>query len=285
MRAAHGNATRDGRRATPRARADDRVRRAHAGHVPGGAGPDHRLHGAADDRRRPRRPQPPVLGRDGVPARIDGLDPDLRQARRHVRAQARLPGRDHHLPDRLDAGRPEPVDDAADRLPLPAGGRRRWADGECPGNHRRHRAAPAARPLHGADRLGLRRRLGRGAAAGRLLRRPDLVALGLLRQHADRHPGGADRDLQAAPAHTAHAPPHRLLRRGAADRGRRCADPAHELGRQPVRLELADDLRARHRRGHPARRSSSGRSAAPKSPSCRSRCSARAFSTSRAPWA
>ncbi len=79
----------DGRRRTPRARARDRVRRAHARHVPGGARPDDRLDRPADDRRRPRRPQPPLVGRHVVPARVDRLDADLRQARRHVRPQAR----------------------------------------------------------------------------------------------------------------------------------------------------------------------------------------------------
>ena len=57
-----------------------------------------------------------------------------------------------------------------------------------------------------------------------------------------------DRDLQAAPAHAAHAPPHRLPRRDAAQRRRRRADPAHDLGRHRVRLGLADDRRARRRR-------------------------------------
>ena len=47
----------------------DRLRRADARHVPGRARPDDRLDRAADDRRRPRRPRPPVVGRHLVPAR------------------------------------------------------------------------------------------------------------------------------------------------------------------------------------------------------------------------
>ena len=84
------------------------------------------------------------------------------------------------------------------------------------GDHRRHRPAPAARPLHGPDRRRLRRRLGRRAAARRVLRRPDLVALGLLRQHAGRRDRDPDRDLQAQAAHAAQPAPHRLPRRDAA---------------------------------------------------------------------
>ena len=93
------------RRAAGRPGAVDGLRGADARHVPGRARPDDRLDRAADDRRRPRRPQPPLLGRHLVPARLDRLDADLRQARRHARAQARLPRRDPDLPRRLDARR------------------------------------------------------------------------------------------------------------------------------------------------------------------------------------
>ena len=74
----------------------------------------------------------------------------------------------------------------ADRVPLRAGRRRRRPDGQRAGDHRRHRPAAPARPLHGPDRLRLRRRVGRRPAARRLLRRPDLLALGLLREPARR---------------------------------------------------------------------------------------------------
>ena len=50
----------------------DRLRRPDAGDVAGGARPDDRLDRAADDRQRPRRPRPPVLGRHRLPAGLDG---------------------------------------------------------------------------------------------------------------------------------------------------------------------------------------------------------------------
>ena len=71
-------------RASQGPRAPDDIRRADARHVPGRARPDDRLDRAAHDRRRPRRPRPPLLGRHLVSARLDDLDADLRQARRHV---------------------------------------------------------------------------------------------------------------------------------------------------------------------------------------------------------
>ena len=52
------------------------------------------------------------------------------------------------------------------------------------GDHRGHRAAPRARPLHGPDRRRLRPRVRRGPAARRLLHRPRLLALVLLHQRA-----------------------------------------------------------------------------------------------------
>ena len=109
------------------------------------------------------------------------------------------------LPGRLDALRAQPVDGRADRLPRAAGHRRRRPDGRRAGDHRRHRPAARARPLHGPDRLGVRGRVGRRAAARRLPRRGALLALGLLRQHADRRRRRARRRLPAAPAHAARS--------------------------------------------------------------------------------
>ena len=215
-------------------RAQDGLHRAHARHVPRRARPDDRLHRAADDRRRPRRPRPPLLGRHGVPARLDRLDAALRQARRHVRAQARLPRRDPDLPRRLDARGPEPVDGPADRVPRAPGNRRRRPDGRRAGDHRRHRPAARARPLHGPDRLRVRRRLGRRPAARRLPRRQPLVALGLLREHADRSGRRGDRRPAAPPPHPADAPSDRLSRcRAAQRRGRpRSSSPSTWGGNQ-----------------------------------------------------
>ena len=63
-------------------------------------------------------------------------------------------------------------------LPRAPGRRRRRPDGQRAGDHRRHRPAARARPLHGPDRRRLRGRLGRRAAARRLLRRPALAGAG-----------------------------------------------------------------------------------------------------------
>ena len=60
---------------------------------------------APDDRRRPRRPQPLLVGRHGLSPRVDDHAADLRQARRPLRAQADLPDRDRDLPRWLGAVR------------------------------------------------------------------------------------------------------------------------------------------------------------------------------------
>ena len=60
------------------------------------------------------------------------------------------------------------------------------------------------------------RRVGRRAAARRLLRRQPLVALGLLRQPAGRRARARDRRDAAPPAVAADEPPHRLPRRAPA---------------------------------------------------------------------
>ena len=80
---------------------------------------------------------------------------------------------------------------------------------------------------------------------------------------------------------------HRIdyARRRAADRRRRRADPAHQLGRHRVRVGLVDDRRARRRERRAARRLR--RAGAPRGRADRSRSSssARASSRSRARWA
>src|SRR5919199_665327 len=78
------------------------------------------------------------------------------------------------------------LDDRADRVPGRAGARRRRADRAHPGDDRRHRAAARARALPGHLRRRVRA-LQRGrAAARRGDRRARLLALGVLRQPADR---------------------------------------------------------------------------------------------------
>ena len=219
-------------------------------------------------------------------ARATVSTPHLRKARRHGRPQAGLPGGDPHLPRRLDARRSLPVDGRADRLPRAAGSRRRRADGRRAGDHRRHRPAARARALHGPDRIRVRRRFGRRAAARRLPRRQPVLALGLLREPARRRARSADRDHAAAPAHAAQfgiastcsAP--RLLSAGVASLTLLTTWGGNEYAWSSPTIvllgvagvALLGDLRLVG-------------DAAPPSRSCRSRCSARACSLSRTRWA
>ena len=62
-------------RPTSAAPASGRLHRADARAADGVARPDDRRDGAADDRRRPRRPQPHLVGRHRVSARADGVTP------------------------------------------------------------------------------------------------------------------------------------------------------------------------------------------------------------------
>ena len=135
------------------------------------ARPDHRGHRAAHHRQRSRRPQSSVLGGHRLPAGHDGLDAAVGQARRPVRPQGPVPGRDRHLPDRLGAVRAGPHHDRADRVPGAAGPGRRRPDGAGPGDRGRRRARPRAGQVPGRLRGGLRRGQRGRAAAGRLLRR------------------------------------------------------------------------------------------------------------------
>ena len=116
-----------------------RLQRADARHAARGARPDDRRDRAADDRRRPRRARPPLLGRHRLHPRLDDLDAALRQARRPLRAQAAVPVRDRRLPRRLRALRDLAEHGRADRLPRAAGARRRRADGRRARDHRRPR--------------------------------------------------------------------------------------------------------------------------------------------------
>lgn len=53
----------------------------------------------------------PVVGSDRLSAGLDGVDAAVGKARRPVRAQAVLPGRDRDLPGRVGAGRDQRLDD------------------------------------------------------------------------------------------------------------------------------------------------------------------------------
>ena len=78
---------------------------------------------------------------------------------------------------------------------------------------------PRERGRYMGYRRRLRRRVGRRAAARWVLRRPPLVALGLLRQPAARHRRVVIVAFKLR-LHRRTAPPHRLPRRGAPDRRR-----------------------------------------------------------------
>ena len=153
-----------------------------------------------DHRRRPGRAEPPVLGRDRLPGRLDRDHAALRQDQRPLRPQARVPVRDRRLPDRLGAGRPVAEHDRADRVPRPAGRRRRRADDARDDDHRRRRPAARARPLPGLHGRRVRARERDRPAPRRLLRRPALVAVGLLRQPARRRGGARRHEHRARPA-------------------------------------------------------------------------------------
>ena len=94
---------------------------------------------------------------------------------------------------------------------------------------------------------------GRGVCRGQrrwsfdrwLLRRPSVVAVGVLHQRARRN-RGADRDVvgSAVTVHSSTAR-HRLLRLGAAGRRRQLPVVGHRVGWQRVRVGIADDHRSR----------------------------------------
>ena len=91
------------------------------------------------------------------------------------------------------------------------------------------------------------RRLGRRAAARRVLRRQPLLALGLLRQPAGRRrsPSSSSRCAAAPAVARTSATGSTILGAALLTGGRRRADPAHDLGRERVRLGLGDDRRPR----------------------------------------
>ena len=104
----------------------------------GGARSDDRGDGAADDRRRSRWARPDLVGRHGLPAVVDRQRAAVRQDQRPLRPQGDAPDHHRHLPARLGAGRPRPVDAAADPRPRRAGRRRRRDHGDDVHDPRRH---------------------------------------------------------------------------------------------------------------------------------------------------
>ncbi len=247
-----------GRRSRKRARprrdfGAARVLRAAPGDARRRPGLDDRLHGAAHDRGRPRRPAAHLVGGHRLPARPDDRHAALRQDRRPLRAQARAAGGAGAVPDRLGPLRRGAEHDRADRLPRDPGARRRRPDGAVAGGDRRRGAAVRARAL---QRL-LRRHLRRGdrdrPAARRLPHDQPLLALDLLREPA----GGRHRDRRAghhAALGRAHQAAGRLRRHRAARRLAHGARPGHEPRRQRLRLGLG-----LHPRDGDRRRGAAGR--------------------------
>src|ERR1035437_611242 len=218
-------------------RADDR-------HAAGSPRPDDRVHGPADHCRRPRRAPAPVLGRDGLPARIDSLHPVVRQDLRPLRSQAGIPFCHRRVPHRIGAGRIVDADVGAHRGPRDTGARRRWPDGVGLRDHRRCHSTSRTRPLPGLLRCGVRGLLGRGPAARWVLRRAPVLALDLLHQHpSGHHRPGRHRPSTARAAARPPRAQHRLPRRGPA--GHRRKHPVARYGqRRRSRLDLSGDHRA-----------------------------------------
>ena len=96
-----------------------------------------------------RRPGAPGLGHHRVPDHLDDRHAALRQALRHLRAQAAVHHRDHDLHRRLGAVPLRDVDVRARALPRGPGPRRRRPVLAGAGDHRRHRAAARAREVPG----------------------------------------------------------------------------------------------------------------------------------------
>ena len=143
------------------------------------------------------------VGRHDLPADVHDHRPVLRQAVRPVRPQAAADVRHRRLPDRLGPVGPEPDDGAADHLPRPAGPRRRRAVPDLARRHRRPLHPRRARPIPGPVRRRVRAVVHHRPGARRLAHRLRQLALGLLRQHPDRHRQPV-RDLAPA-AHRAPA--------------------------------------------------------------------------------
>ena len=198
------------------------LRRDHGRDPAGCARPDDRRDRAAGDRRRPRRPDELLVGDHLVHPRDDRHRAAVREARRHLRPTAPLARRDLDLPVRLGALRPCAVDEPARRLPRRPGHGRGRAVRARARDDRRDRPAARPRPLPGAVRVDLRPGVDRRPAAGRDLRRPGQLALGVLRQRAGRpgrYDGDRDRRFRSGPLAATTT---------STFRARRCSPPARD---------------------------------------------------------
>ena len=163
-------------------------RRGPARAVPRRPRPDHRRHRPAPDRHRSQRQRAVHLGRHDLPADV------ARSPCPFYGKLSDLFGRKPLLmfgisavPHRLGPVRPEPEHGAADPLPRHPGPRRRRALPDLARRHRRPVHARRARPLPGPVRCRVRHLVHHRPGARRLPDRQRQLALGLLRQHPDRH--------------------------------------------------------------------------------------------------
>ena len=126
-----------------------------------------------------------------------------------------------------------------------AGLRRRRADGHRDGADRRRHPAAGARQVPGRARRGVRRHHRARPAARRPVHRPPVLAVGVLRQRADRRSSSSSWPRSPSRASgRGLRPGHRLPGHRVRLARRRRADPGPVLGRHPVRVGLGDHHRA-----------------------------------------
>ena len=154
-----------------------------AGHAALQPGPDHRLHRHAHHRRQARRRGAPGLDHHRLPARHHHRDAHLRQVRRRPGPPEPVPRRHRAVHARLGRLRLRHRLLGLRDLPRHPGPRRRRPDDPVAGHHRRHRPGQGARQVHGPAGRHLRPLRRRRPAAGRLLRGPPDLGMGLLHQH------------------------------------------------------------------------------------------------------
>ena len=219
--------------------ADDRARRH-----------DRECRAAVDPERPPLQPVEPVVGRQRLPRHLREPAAPGRPTRRPPRTQARVPRRRRHVHGRIAAVRRRRVGGSVDRCAPAPGHRRGGSSLRDPRDHR-HRVPGGRRARPGHERLRLRvgrRRLPRPPRR-RAADRGAELALGLLRQPADRRG-----DVRARPC--AH-PYRQRARAGAGSRLARLAARhrvAHERDLRDRRgNQLRLDLPTGARRGRPRR--------------------------------
>ncbi len=232
--------------------------------------PDHRLHRHAHHRRQARRRRAPGLDHHGLPAGHHHRHADLREVRRHPGPPEPLPRGDRPVHPGLGGLRLRDRFLGLRHLPRRPGPGRRWPDDPLPGHHRRHRARQGPRQVHGPARRDLRPLRRRRPAAGRLLRGPPDLGMGLLHQHPHRHRRVHHRLVHPDAAQQEGRKADRYPRRAAALRGHHLPDLLHRLRRQEGRrLGFTGHLGLRRRRASLPPPPSSWWSAGPRTPSSR----------------